>query len=146
MSVAINLVIKRIGEAPFWLRGRTRTAEIDSNATKLVNQYNITTPSIHTHAGSLSGGNAQKVVLSRELSFDPRVVVFNKPTYGLDVKTTRRCVRASASWPTGTGGALLISTDLEELLVSATVSRCCPAVVSPKSSRISRAELEIGGA
>ncbi len=46
------------------------------------------TPSVHTRAGTLSGGNIQKVLLARELSFDPKVVVFHKPTYGLDVKTT----------------------------------------------------------
>ena len=47
------------------------------------------TPSVATRAGTLSGGNIQKVMLARELSFDPKVVVFNKPTYGLDVRTTK---------------------------------------------------------
>ena len=46
------------------------------------------TPSVATRAGTLSGGNIQKVLLARELSSDPKVVVFNKPTYGLDIRTT----------------------------------------------------------
>ena len=118
MSVAVNMVTKRIGMPPFWVRGRTRFNEIDANADELVREYNISTPSIHTHAGSLSGGNVQKVVLARELSFGPKVVVFNKPTYGLDVKTTaavRARIRKIAEEERA--GALVISTDLEELLV-----------------------------
>jgi ABC-type uncharacterized transport system ATPase subunit len=118
LPVSINMVMKRIGMPPFWIRGRTRPTEIDSNATELVDEYNIMTPSIHTHAGSLSGGNVQKVVLARELSFGPRVVVFNKPTYGLDVKTTTSVrARIRELVDKGNAGALLISTDLEELLV-----------------------------
>jgi len=118
ISVALNLVTKRIGAAPFWVHGRTRPAAIDANAEALVDEYNIMAPTIHTHVGSLSGGNIQKVVVARELSFDPRLVVFNKPTYGLDVKTTA-AVRARIRdlVDGGTAGALVISTDLEELLV-----------------------------
>ena len=118
ISVAVNLVTKRIGAAPFWVHGRTRPAAIDANAEALVDEYNIMAPTIHTHVGSLSGGNIQKVVIARELSFDPRLVVFNKPTYGLDVKTTA-AVRARIRdlVDGGTAGALVISTDLEELLV-----------------------------
>jgi simple sugar transport system ATP-binding protein len=118
LSVALNLVTKRIGSPPFWVHGRTRPAVIDANAEELVGEYNIMTPTVHTHAGSLSGGNIQKVVVARELSFDPKVVVFNKPTYGLDVKTTtavRGRIRQLVDG--GSAGALVISTDLEELLV-----------------------------
>lgn len=118
LSVALNMVTKRIGMPPFWVKGRTRFEAIESNARELVNEYNIMTPTVHTPAGSLSGGNVQKVVLARELSFDPKVVVFNKPTYGLDVKTTnavRARIRQLAD--KGDAGALVISTDLEELLV-----------------------------
>jgi simple sugar transport system ATP-binding protein len=118
LSVAVNMVTKRIGMLPFWVHGRTQPTEIEANAGELVNEYNIMTPSVHTHAGSLSGGNVQKVVLARELSFDPKLVVFNKPTYGLDVKTTTAVrTRIRELVDTGAAGALLISTDLEELLV-----------------------------
>jgi general nucleoside transport system ATP-binding protein len=118
LSVAVNIVSKRIGAPPFWVHGRTRPAVIEAHAKDLIGEYNIMTPSTDTPAGSLSGGNIQKVVLARELSFDPQVVVFNKPTYGLDVKTTsavRARVRELADG--GKAGALVISTDLEELLV-----------------------------
>jgi ABC-type uncharacterized transport system ATPase subunit len=76
----------------------------------------VRTTSVATRAGTLSGGNIQKVLLARELSFEPKVVVFNKPTYGLDVKTTaavRTLIRQLAA---DGGAALVISTDLDELL------------------------------
>jgi ABC-type uncharacterized transport system ATPase subunit len=117
ISVALNLVSKRIGARPFWVHGRTRWAAINAHAETLVDEYNVMTPSIHTSAGSLSGGNVQKVVLARELSFEPRVVVFNKPTYGLDVKTTAAVrTRIRKLVENGSAGALVISTDLDELL------------------------------
>ena len=65
----------------------------------------------------MSGGNVQKMVLARELSFQPKVVVYNKPTQGLDAKTTvaiRRRIRRLAS-EDGVA-AVLMSNDLEELL------------------------------
>ncbi len=117
LSVAVNMVSKSIGSPPFWTRGRTHPERIEANAKTLVDEYHIMTPSVETQAGSLSGGNIQKVVLARELSFGPKVVVFNKPTYGLDVKTTtavRSRIRQLADG--GKSGALVISTDLEELL------------------------------
>jgi general nucleoside transport system ATP-binding protein len=58
----------------------------------------------------------QKVVLARELSFDPKVVVFHKPTYGLDLRTTRSVRETIRSLARDGGAALVISTDLDELL------------------------------
>ncbi len=54
---------------------------------ELIGEFDIRTPSPETNIGKLSGGNIQKALLARELSFEPRVVVFNKPTHGLDVRT-----------------------------------------------------------
>ncbi len=116
MSVSLNLFLKRIGQRPFWRHGRTQHAALEQTATELVDQFDVRTPSVHTRAGTLSGGNIQKVMLARELSFGPKVVVFHKPTYGLDVKTTgtvRDMIRQLAHEG---GSALVISTDLDELL------------------------------
>ncbi len=116
MSVSLNLFLKRIGQRPFWRHGRTQHAALEQTATELVGQFDVRTPSVHTRAGTLSGGNVQKVMLARELSFGPKVVVFHKPTYGLDVKTTgtvRDMIRQLAHKG---GAALVISTDLDELL------------------------------
>ena len=72
--------------------------------------------SVTTRAGALSGGNIQKVLLARELSFDPRVVIYHKPTQGLDVKTTRAVRERIREQAASSVTAILISTDLEEIL------------------------------
>jgi simple sugar transport system ATP-binding protein len=116
LSVALNLFLKRIGERPFWRFGRIQRTVLGRKAGELVKEFDVRTPSVGTRAGTLSGGNIQKVVLARELSFDPKVVVFHKPTYGLDVRTTstvRDTIRRLAQRG---GAALVISTDLEELI------------------------------
>jgi simple sugar transport system ATP-binding protein len=116
LSVALNLFLKRIGQRPFWRLGRVQRAVLERKAGELVEEFDVRTPSVSTRAGTLSGGNIQKVLLARELSFEPRVVVFHKPTYGLDVRTTR-IVRDSIRGLADNGGAaLVISTDLDELL------------------------------
>ncbi len=116
LPVGLNLFLKRVGERPFWRHGQIQRGTVDERATELVREFDVRTPGVGTRAGTLSGGNVQKVLLARELSFDPRVVVFNKPTYGLDVRTTatvRDLIRRLAD---GGGAALVISTDLDELL------------------------------
>lgn len=114
--VSLNLLLKQIGEAPFWSRGLERTDEIDRHARALVAAFDVRTPGIRTPVGRLSGGNIQKVLLARELSGAARVVIYSKPTYGLDLQTTiaaRRRIRDAAEAGVAT---ILISTDLEELL------------------------------
>ena len=117
LSVAQNLVLKRIGEAPFWRRGRIQEEAVAEYAEGVVDDFDIATPGVAARSGTLSGGNVQKLVLARELSFEPRVVVFNKPTHGLDVKTTRAVRERIRRLAEDEGvAALLISTDLDELL------------------------------
>lgn len=116
LSVAVNLVLKRIGSAPFWRAGRMNHAAVDDEATHLVESFDIRTPSLRTRAGTLSGGNIQKLLLARELTHEPQVVIFNKPTYGLDLKTVGRVRTIVRDFADGGGSVLLISTDLDELV------------------------------
>jgi general nucleoside transport system ATP-binding protein len=116
LPVGLNLFLKRVGEHPYWRHGRIQRAVLEGRAAELVREFDVRTPFVTTRAATLSGGNIQKVLLARELSFHPKVVVFHKPTYGLDVRTTatvRDLIRKLAD---GGGAALVISTDLDELL------------------------------
>jgi simple sugar transport system ATP-binding protein len=116
LGVAVNLVLKRIGMPPFWRFGRMNKVAVDLEARSLVDSFDIRTPLLHTRAGTLSGGNIQKLLLARELTHEPRVVIFNKPTYGLDLKTVSRVRAIMREFADGGGSVLLISTDLDELV------------------------------
>jgi len=115
-SVGLNLVLKQVGEAPFWRRGLTDEAAIQAHAESMITRYDIRTPSAETPIARLSGGNIQKALFGREMSNGPRVVIYNKPTYGLDlanIRLSRQRIREAAD--AGVAG-LLISTELDELL------------------------------
>ncbi|MFT4028355.1 MAG: ABC transporter ATP-binding protein [Protaetiibacter sp.] len=116
MSVAINLVLKRIGQRPFWRLGQLDRKAVNQEAVRLIDEYAIKTPSPATRAGTLSGGNIQKILLARELSGGARLVVVNKPGYGLDLKTVQRVREILREFAAEGGAVLLLSTDLDELV------------------------------
>lgn len=116
MSVALNLVLKRIGQPPFWKFGQIDRQKVDGNAEELIAAYGIRAPSPETRAGTLSGGNIQKILLARELGAGAQFVVVNKPTYGLDLKTVRLVRELLVEFAESGGAVLLISTDLDELV------------------------------
>ncbi len=85
-------------------------------ATKLVDQYDVRTPSIDTPAGTLSGGNQQKVIVARELSRDLALVVASQPTRGVDVGSIEY-IHAQVVGARDAGTAvLLVSTELDEVM------------------------------
>ena len=116
MSVALNLVLKRIGQRPFWRWGQLDRRAVNAEAARLIDEYSIKTPSPATRAGTLSGGNIQKVLLARELTRGARFVVVNKPTYGLDLRTVQLVREILRDFAAEGGSVLLLSTDLDELV------------------------------
>ena len=116
LSVATNFLLKQIGERPYWQRGFDQPGAIAAYARRLVQEFDVRTPGVETPIGRLSGGNIQKALLARELSGPAKVVIFAKPTYGLDVQNivaTRRRIREAAESGIAT---ILVSTDLDELM------------------------------
>jgi ABC-type uncharacterized transport system ATPase subunit len=115
-SVATNLVLKEIGTPPLWQRGFSLWDRIHRHAREQIRQHDIRTPSERTPVGKLSGGNIQKVLLARELTDKATVVVFNKPTYGLDLQNTRLARDRIAESAKRGLATIVISTELDELL------------------------------
>jgi len=114
-SVATNLVEKEIGEPPLWQLGISRWDRIHRHAREQIRRHDIRTPSERTAIAKLSGGNIQKVLLARELTAGAELVIFNKPTHGLDLHNTQlargRIVEGAAR-----GVAMIvISNELDEL-------------------------------
>lgn len=95
--------------------GFVAPGKMRNRANQLIEEFQIKVGSAGDAAGSLSGGNQQKIVAARTLSQKPRVVVAVNPTRGLDLKATNyvhsRLIRAADE-----GAAVfLFSTDLDEL-------------------------------
>lgn len=115
-SVAENMILREHHKPPFSRNGVLNLHEISNYAGKLIMQFQVKTPSRDTPGKSLSGGNIQKMVLSRELARHPRAIVAAQPTRGLDIGATEY-VRAQLLEQRTTGAAiLLISEDLDEIL------------------------------
>ena len=83
--VAENLVLDVFDQPPYARRIAMKPDAVKKAAAALVNTYDVRTPSVLTPAGTLSGGNQQKVVVARELSRPNKLLLASQPTRGLDV-------------------------------------------------------------
>ena len=119
LSIASNLVLKSY-RAPSASRGPLlRLGRIRENAVELIRRYRIAAPGPAAPARLLSGGNLQKVVLAREFSGQPRLVLAASPTRGLDIgaiETVHAYLRDAAAEGVA---VLLLSEDLDEILLLA---------------------------
>jgi general nucleoside transport system ATP-binding protein len=119
LSIAANLVLKGYRESHASRGPLLRLGKIRERAVELIQRYRIAAPGPAAPARLLSGGNLQKVVLAREFSGKPRLVVAGSPTRGLDVgaiETVHAYLREAAADGVG---VLLISEDLDEILLLA---------------------------
>jgi simple sugar transport system ATP-binding protein len=115
-SVAENAVLKTVARAPFSRRFWLNRKAIDRHAQELIEQFDVRTPGTQTRMTLLSGGNIQKLLLARELAMKPRVLVCNKPTYGLDLRTAHFVLKTLREQADQGNCVLLISSELDELL------------------------------
>ncbi len=115
-SVAENMILREHHKQPYSRNGFLNLRGIAGHADRLISQFQVKTPSRDTLAKNLSGGNIQKVVLAREISRSPRVILAAQPTRGLDIGATEY-VREQLLLQRSKGTAiLLISEDLDEIL------------------------------
>jgi simple sugar transport system ATP-binding protein len=115
VSVAENLVLENFWQAPYTRGGLLDHRAIQAAGERLVKQYDVRTPSVLSRASKLSGGNAQKLVLARELSMQPRVLLAAQPTRGLDVSAIEYVHRRLVEQRDQGVAILLISTELDEI-------------------------------
>ena len=115
LSIAENLVLRTYRYQPFSKGLLLQRQEIEANAEKLIPEFNIITPSKDAITRTLSGGNLQKLILARELSGKPKLIVTLYPTRGVDVGATEYVRGLLLKQREMGAGILLISEDLEEL-------------------------------
>ena len=87
-----------------------------ADTERIVKDYDVRTPSIYVKAGSLSGGNQQKLIVGREMSHQPKVLVASHPTRGVDVGAQASIWDIIRQARRDGLAVLLISADLEELI------------------------------
>ncbi|CAB4362390.1 MAG: ATP-binding cassette domain-containing protein [Actinobacteria bacterium] len=114
MTVADNLLIDRIGRVSRF--GFIRRSAQRTRAKQMMSEFDVVGAGPDSTFGSLSGGNQQRVVLARELSNNPKVLVAAQPTRGLDVGAIEYMSGRIREAAAGGIGVLLISTELEEIL------------------------------
>ena len=118
-SVAENLVLDLFDREPFGSGLTLRPKVIRAKAQERVGEFDVRTTSVDTPAGTLSGGNQQKVVLARELSRPLQLFIASQPTRGLDVGSIEFVhKRIVAERDVGTP-VLIVSTELDEVLALA---------------------------
>ena len=88
----------------------------EQQARELVQRYDVRTPGTDLSADKLSGGNLQKVVLGRELLHEPRMLVVEQPTRGLDIGAMEYVHRQLLAERERGTAILLISAELEEIM------------------------------
>ena len=116
LSVADNLIMKSYRQAPIasgWVLNRL---VIRQTAEKLKQDYDIAAPSIDTEARLLSGGNLQKMILAREMSRSPQIMIAAQPTRGLDVGAIEAVHRLLLQERKQGAAILLISEELDEIM------------------------------
>jgi ABC-type uncharacterized transport system ATPase subunit len=114
--VADNLILNTYYLPPIARGMVMQESVIEENAEHLVTEYDIRTPSILTPAGSLSGGNQQKVIVARELSRPGQLVIASQPTRGLDVGSIEYIHSQLIRKRDEGAGVLVVSAELDEIL------------------------------
>ncbi len=115
-SIEENLISDRF-DKPAYNRGLLIDArKVKGTAAELMTQFNIRAKSAKTQVRMLSGGNIQKVVVAREFSSEPRLIIANQPTRGIDVGATEFIHRKLLQSCEEGAAVLLISADLNEVM------------------------------
>ena len=115
-TVADNMVLCDYYQPRFSKGVVIQQNQVDSNARKLIKEYDVRTPSPYVSASKLSGGNQQKVIVARELSRPVKLLIASQPTRGLDVGSIEYIHKEIIVMRDRGVAVLLISAELDEIL------------------------------
>ena len=125
-NVGVSIYNKHL-KAGFVLDHKKIDGIVDENIQKL----RIKTPSMKEHIANLSGGNQQKVIVSRWLANDPDVLIMDEPTRGIDVGAKHEIYEIMNVWPSRGRLLLWISSEMRSFWVCLTESMSCVMERSP---------------
>lgn len=111
-----NMVLETYYQPPFNKGGFLDYDAIDEHAKRLIAEFDVRTPSIHTSARALSGGNQQKAIIAREVDKNPEILIAAQPTRGLDVGAIEFIHKRLVEQRNMGKAVLLISYELDEIM------------------------------
>lgn len=116
-SLAENSVLGTVDRPQFSSRsGALSMKRVRDFAKKVMQVFNVVAPSVETQAKNLSGGNQQRLIVGRELSSEPQLLIAHQPTRGLDVASTEYIQSLLVQSRNNGKGVMLVSADFDEVL------------------------------
>lgn len=113
-------------------KGFIKSKAVSRLAKKIINKYNVKTPSEHSAAASLSGGNLQKFIIGREVEQQPKLLVMAHPTWGVDIGAQVAIHNTIFALRDQGCAVLVVSEDLDELYkISDRLGAICNGALSP---------------
>lgn len=116
LSIEENIVAVQIQDAPFSKNFQLKTKEIREYAKKLIEKFDIRPQDPEAITQGLSGGNAQKIVVAREVELGGKLLIASQPTRGVDIGAIESIRKILQEVKEEGLGVLLVSADLEEIL------------------------------
>lgn len=116
LGIDMNLVVDRYDRRPYSKLGSFSPANVRKLADRLMSQFNVKSPDPRVPISALSGGNMQKVIMARELSSGPRLLLASQPTRGVDIGAMQFIYEQIVAARDAGAAVLLVSADLTELL------------------------------
>lgn len=115
-TVAENMVLKRYYKLPYSKGGFLNYKAINSEADELIHLFDVRPPDYRLFAKNLSGGNQQKVILAREFSSNPDLLIAVQPTRGMDVGAIEFIHKKLIELRDNGKAVLLVSLELDEIM------------------------------
>lgn len=116
LSITENIIADKTESKNLYPHGFLKRSNVEAYGKKMIEDYMVLCKSQEAPVNSLSGGNIQKVVLARELSGDPEVIIANQPTRGVDVGASEFIRKRLIQMRDDGKGVILVSSDLNEIL------------------------------
>lgn len=115
-SIADNLILENVKKPPFSKGLRLDFNAINENAKKLIDKFDIRPNDYNQKTKNLSGGNQQKVIIAREISNNPDLLIAAQPTRGLDVGAIEFIHKYLVEQRNHNKAVLLVSFELDEIM------------------------------
>lgn len=116
LGIDLNIVVDRYDRPPYSYAGSFRPSRVRELAHRLMAQFRVKAPDPAVPMSALSGGNMQKVIMARELSSEPSLLLASQPTRGVDIGAMQFIYEQIVAARDAGAAVLLVSADLNELL------------------------------